>query len=47
MPDEKLTAEERVQYERCLGQCTCCILSGECELQEKLKGETDDENIRG
>ena len=38
----KLTKQEREQYEKCLGQCTTCLLDGECKLQEKLKGEKDE-----
>ena len=36
---QKLTDKEQEQYDRCLGQCTTCLLDGACELQDKIKGE--------
>ena len=42
MPDEKLTTEEQEQYDKCLGQCTTCLLRYCCKLQEKIKGKNDE-----
>ena len=32
-----LTKEQTKTYERCLGQCTTCMLDGDCEIQDKIK----------
>lgn len=33
----KLTKKEQQQYDKCLGQCTQCMLSGNCKLRLKIR----------
>ncbi len=34
-----LTKEQAEVYENeCLGECSICMLDGDCEIQDKLKG---------
>jgi len=33
-----LTEKQAETYEQCLGQCSGCLLHGECEIQKKIKG---------
>ena len=39
-----LILEEQKTYDICLGQCSKCLLNGECKLQEKIKEKTDETN---
>ena len=32
-----LTKEQTKTYEQCLGQCTTCMLNGDCGIQDKIK----------